>query len=135
MASKPVVARIGKHRYRTSILAAMHEFVVDEPEESGGGNEGPTPSDLMRVSLASCTAITLRMYADRKGWPVEEIVVQVSSESESEVTFFNRSIVIMGSVSQEQQQRLLEIANSCPIHRMLTHPIKISTEINQSPFV
>lgn len=113
----------------------MHEFVVDEPEESGGGNEGPTPSDLMRVSLASCTAITLRMYADRKGWPVEEIVVQVSSESESEVTFFNRSIVIMGSVSQEQQQRLLEIANSCPIHRMLTHPIKISTEINQSPFV
>ena len=79
------------------------------------------------ISLASCTAITLRMYADRKQWNVSKIKVEVASEKMDNKTFFKREILIEGDIKEDQRQRLLQIANSCPVHRVLTNPIEIST--------
>lgn len=124
-----VTATIGKDHYRTEIIAAAKTIVADEPEDVGGTNAGPAPGDFLLVSLASCTAITLRMYADRKKWPVDQIRVEVMSERTEWKTIFTRHIYIDGQVTEEQRQRLLQIADACPVHKVLTHPIEIDTKL------
>ncbi|HZX74041.1 MAG TPA: OsmC family protein [Cyclobacteriaceae bacterium] len=124
-----VTATIGKDHYRTEILATNKIIVADEPEEVGGKNEGPSPGEFLLISLASCTAITLRMYADRKKWEVDNIRVEVASERSEWKTTFTRHIYLDGGLTEEQRQRLLEIANACPVHKVLSHPIEINTQL------
>ena len=124
-----VTAIIGKDHYRTEILAGGKTVVADEPEEVGGKDEGPAPGEFLLISLASCTAITLRMYADRKKWPVDKIRVEVASERSELKTNFIRHVYLEGSLTEEQRQRLLEIANACPVHKVLSHPIEINTKL------
>jgi len=81
------------------------------------------------VSLASCTAITVRMYADRKQWPLEKIRVEVTSERMDKITIFIRHVYFEGALDDEQRNRLLQIANACPVHKALTNPIEIKTEL------
>jgi putative redox protein len=124
-----VTAIIGKDHYRTELIASGKTLVADEPEELGGTNAGPAPGEFLMVSLASCTAITLRMYADRKKWDVSKIKVEVGSEKVDNRTFFLREISLEGNLDEEQRKRLLQIANSCPVHKTLTNPIEINTKL------
>jgi len=122
-----VSATIGKEHYRTELFIAGHTVIADEPQDLGGTDLGPSPGQFLMISLASCTAITLRMYADRKNWEVTKIKVEVSSEKVENKTLFKREISFEGAVDDEQRKRLLQIANSCPVHKTLTNPIEVQT--------
>jgi putative redox protein len=124
-----VIAEIGKDTYKTELTVAGHVLVADEPEELGGTNQGPAPGEFLLLSLASCTAITLRMYANRKNWPVEQIRVEVDFEKIDNKTIFKREIRLVGNLTDEQRTRLLQIANACPVHKTLTNPIEVETKL------
>ena len=124
-----VTALIGKDQYKTELITSAHYLIADEPAEKKGSNLGPDPLEFLLASLASCTAITLRMYADRKKWPVDQIKVDVTSETIEEKTIFKREISFEGTLDESQRTRLLEIANSCPVHKILTNPIEINTNL------
>ena len=107
-----------------------HAWVADEPFEAGGANVGPNPKQLLLSSLGACTAMTLRMYAARKQWPLTEVQVALSFNPDGKPASGNdirRHIVLSGNLSDEQRNRLLEIANACPIHKVLTGEIRIAT--------
>ncbi|MFH7002759.1 OsmC family protein [Flavobacterium bizetiae] len=127
-----ISAQIDTRLYRTEIKSASGNIVIaDEPQEMGGKNLGFSPSELLASSLASCTLITLRMYINRKQWDVSEINIKVDFERDANqnVSLFTRKIEIIGEVDQTQRQRLETIANSCPIHKTLTHSIEIKTTL------
>ena len=119
--------------YTSQVRVNQHEFLVDEPVEKGGKDTGPAPGDYLCAALASCKAITLRMYTQRKKWEVGEIKVSVNLVSGKETvsgnnTFFS-SLNFTGTLDDEQQKRLLVIANSCPLHRLLTKANEVVTTI------
>ena len=120
-----------KERYRTEIQADTHHFIVDEPISMGGKDLGSTPGELISAALASCSSITVKMYADRKGWDLEEAIVEVDfqKDAQSNLTHFRKSISLKGNLDEEQKQKLYEIASKCPIHRLLIHPIEISSKL------
>ena len=122
-------ASIASTHYSVKLQDGRHEFSADEPKDLGGGDTGPAPDELLEASLASCTAITLRMYADRKNWPVAEIDVTVSVERVGTKTIFTRSIQINGGIDETQRQRLLEIAKACPVSKSLLGEVEINSEI------
>lgn len=124
---KIAVATIGKDAYRTEVKARKHSLIVDEPEAVGGKDLGPKPGDLMRMSLASCTAITLSMYSNRKNFDIEQIEVTVSSEEKEGKTIFHSGLTIKGNLQEAQYERLMQIAKLCPVHKMLTNPIEVIT--------
>jgi putative redox protein len=126
---KWVSARIGNDQYRTEIITDTHDFLVDEPVDNGGKDLAPSPGDLLRTSLASCTAITLRMYADRKKFHVDKIEVKVATERNEGKTIFYRKIFITGAIDEAQKERMLQIANACPIHKIMENPNEIQTEL------
>lgn len=126
-----ITAQIGKDRYTTAITARKHRLISDEPEDMGGQDLGFAPQELFAAALASCTIITLRMYADRKGWDVESIAIDVTFDRDvaANVTRLERKIEFTGNLDQTQKERLKVIANSCPIHKTLTNPIEITTTV------
>jgi len=114
------------------VRAGPASFVVDEPVELGGLDLGPTPHELVQAALASCTAQTLRLYANRKGWAIGPLSVEVVLVRQPEATpsdHFVRTISLPADLPQEQRDRLLEIADRCPIHRMLVGAVSIETEV------
>jgi putative redox protein len=128
--SRIVTATIGIEPYETSLSNGVHLIYSDEPNEIGGQNKGPTPQDFLRMSLASCTAITLRMYANRKELNVEKVIVEIRSETVEGKTIFHRNVFVKGTITNEQRERLLKIANACPVHKILTNPIEVNTTIS-----
>ena len=123
-----------RSRYQVEIQAGNHQFISDEPTSIGGDDAGPSPFDLLLASLASCTIITLQMYAGRKQWPLDGVEVQLNIRSDEQVApdgKKHRSSVIemdlsySGPLSMEQIERLNDIATRCPIHRTLTGDVKI----------
>jgi len=127
-----ILAQIDTRLYRTEITSASGNILIsDEPQILGGKNLGLNPTELLAASLASCTVITLRMYINRKQWNVSEINVKIDFERDSErnVSLFTRKIEVIGEVDETQRQRLETIANSCPIHKVLTHSIEIKTTL------
>jgi len=128
--NRTVTATIGRDPFRTELKTSDHTIWSDEPNEAGGKNEGPTPGDLLRMSLASCTAITLRMYADRKKWEVDQIQVTVASEKHKYKTVFTCSIDVSGNLDEAQRKRFQEIAGLCPVHKLLSNPIEIDTKMS-----
>jgi putative redox protein len=118
-------ATIGSEIYQTELVARKHVIVADEPESTGGQDLGPAPGDFLRMGLASCTAITLRMYANRKNMDVQQIKVSVSNSDTTDKTLLKTDIEIIGNVSDQEKERLLLIAKKCPVHKMLTNPIEI----------
>jgi putative redox protein len=124
-----VTAIIGQDHYRTELIASGKTIIADEPVERGGTDVGPSPGEFLMISLASCTAITLRMYADRKKWDVAKIKVEIGSDKVNGKTIFMREIYLEGKLDESQRQRLLQIANSCPVHKTLTNPIEINTKL------
>lgn len=128
-----VVAENGKGRYQQEVIAGQHHLLADEPASVGGADAGPAPFDLLMAALGSCTSMTLRMYAERKELPVRKISVALSHErlqiDGSLRDRINRTITLEGDLSAEQRQRMLEIANKCPIHRAISQPLLIASQL------
>jgi putative redox protein len=127
MAESAVTAHIGSTNFQVLLDDGTHTWLADEPATIGGGDRGPAPEALLLSSLGACTSITLKMYAQRKGWPLAEVHVTLSLEKGDEGSTIDRKIVLEGALSDEQRERLLQIANACPIHKVLTRPIGIRT--------
>jgi uncharacterized OsmC-like protein/alpha/beta superfamily hydrolase len=131
-----VTARTESGGFRTEILANGHALTADEPASVGGTDEGPSPYDLLAAGLAACSSMTLRMYAEHKGWPLEAATVRVLHEKihsadagakGGRLDRFVREIAVEGDLDAEQRQRLLEIAERCPVHRTLHGPVDVVT--------
>jgi putative redox protein len=126
-----IKATIGTQTYKTTIKTANHTIIADEPLTAGGGDLGFSPDELLTASLGACTAATLRMYANRKGWTaLTGVEVNITFNRLAEGSTMERTILLQGDITQEQKERLLYIANRCPIHQTLTHPIDITTIIS-----
>jgi len=123
-------ALIGEDIYKTELAVRTHTLIADEPLDVGGKDLGPRPGDFLRMALASCTAITLRMYANRKKIDVKEIRVKVSNGPFDGKTAYTSHIEIIGNLDEEQRKRLLQIAKLCPVHKALTNPIEIDTNLS-----
>ena len=136
-----VVARTEPAGYRTEIIANGHALVADEPVAVGGTNTGPSPYELLSAALGACTTMTLRMYADRKQWPLEDVEARVrhakvhcvdcgdTENKTSRIDTFSRELVLEGALDDEQKGRLLEIADRCPVHRTLHSKVRVTTTL------
>jgi len=139
--SKTVSVQIGEKGYRSTIVSGDHELIADEPKEMGGGDEGPGPYDLLLASLGACKVMTLRMYADRKGWFLGSVNVTLKHDrihakdcedcetGSGKVDQISVEIELLGDLSDEQRERLLEIADKCPVHRTLMSEIKVRSSL------
>jgi len=109
----------------------QHRVVADEPEDTGGGNEGPNPQELLAASLASCSAITMEMYANRKGWDIGEVVVDVDYEpaQRGSPTKFQMTVKLPKELPEEQRQRLMQIVAKCPVHRTLEGEVMFDEQL------
>lgn len=127
-----IKAHIGEERYKTEIKSANNTIISDEPESFGGKDLGFAPKELLASALAACTCITLRMYANRKGWDLTDIKVEVTFEKDPKEnkSKMMRNIQFFGNLDQAQKTRLVNIADKCPMHQILTNPIEITTELN-----
>lgn len=135
-----VLAQTDKEAFLTQIKAGDFQLLADEPKAQGGQNLGPNPYELLGSALGACTSMTLRMYADRKNWPLESIQVHIDydaqysedvahcDEEKRRMGKFTRRIALKGDLSEKQIQRLMQIADRCPVHRTLEGGVKISTE-------
>ncbi len=115
------MARRNGGRLRHDLEIGEHRLTADEPEGEGGEGAGPSPQELLAASLASCTAITMEMYAQRKGWQVGDVVVDVDYEpaQRGSPTRFVMSVRLPKELPEDQRERLLQIAAKCPVHRTL----------------
>jgi uncharacterized OsmC-like protein len=126
---------------RTEVSAGGHALVADEPESLGGTDEGPNPYDYLLAALGGCTAMTLRMYADRKGWPLESVTVRLSQDrihakdceecetEEGRIDRIRREIELGGPLEEKQRRRLVEIADMCPVHRTLKAEVLVENSL------
>ncbi len=107
--------------FRHSVRVRDHQLTVDEPVDEGGEDAGPTPQELLAASLATCTAITIEMYANRKGWDIGDVAVDVDYEpaQRGSPTRFSMAVRLPKELPDEQRERLMQIAAKCPVHRTL----------------
>jgi putative redox protein len=115
-------------RYHTSMTARTHTFAADEPADVGGADTAPTPVELLMGSLASCTAITLRMYAQRKEWPLEGVDVRVHYTAKPTPSFV-KHITMRGPLDDRQKARMLEIAELCPVAKLLRSGVAMESRL------
>lgn len=119
-------------RYQQKIQAGPHIITADEPKTLGGDGTGATPIGLMLAALGSCTAMTLKMYAERKGYAIEKIETYLRHEKRGDRDYIEREIMIHGkNLTEEQRTRMLQIADMCPVHKMLSGSADISTRARQ----
>ena len=136
-----VTARTGAEGFRTQIFANGFSLTADEPIEYGGSNEGPSPYEYLMAALGACTTMTLQMYARRKSWPLQDALARLSHHKihaedcrdcdsrDERIDKFTRELELLGELDQAQRQKLLEIAEKCPVHRTLTGDIRIETTL------
>lgn len=137
-----VVAEVGFGRYAQVVYDGKHRLAADEPQEAGGLDTGPSPYGLLLAALGACTSMTVRMYAERKKWPVRRIAVRLrhgktygrdcasaADDKPVKIDRIEREIELSGDLSDEQRQRLLEIANKCPVHQTLERRNEIVTAL------
>ena len=123
-------AHITQEIYKTELKSLSgNTLISDEPLDKGGKDLGFSPKELLTASLAACTTITLRMYANHKQWDLQEvnIAVEMERDEDNNKTIITRKIEFIGNLDDEQRKRLITIANSCPVHKILTNPIELNT--------
>lgn len=128
------VSENGAGRYQQTVRTGRHELVADEPVDAGGDDAGLAPYDFLMAALGACTSMTLRMYAERKALPLRRVHVELRHEKirnadQPPVDRIERVITLEGDLTPEQRQRMLEIANKCPMYRTLTSNIQIESTI------
>jgi uncharacterized OsmC-like protein/fermentation-respiration switch protein FrsA (DUF1100 family) len=139
-----VVVKTGHGKFGTEVHTRNHRFVADEPTSYGGDDTGPTPYDLLNAALGTCTAMTMKMYADKKGWPLEGVTVEVTHERNHkeecdhveameegrQMQALNRRIALHGEdLDEDQRRRIIEIADKCPVHRTLEGELHVHTVV------
>ena len=124
-----VTAIIGSENYKTTIKTSSSEFITDMPEAEGGKNTGPKPKELLGAALAGCVTMTVKMYANRSNWPLEEVHVDVEVDTETNpgTTIFRKKVSFTGDLTEDQIKRLHLIASKCPINKLLQNPITVET--------
>jgi putative redox protein len=138
-----VTVRTGSEGFYTELFANGHALVADEPKTYGGTDLGPSPYEYLLSALGACTTMTVQMYARRKKWPLESAVVRLShekihaedcqncEEKIGKIDRFDRELELNGDLSTEQRQRLLEIAERCPVHRTLHAQVEVVTRLKE----
>ena len=133
MSDVVIVAENGQGRYQQTVEIGQHRLIADEPVNVGGNDAGPAPFDFLMAGLGACTSMTSRMYAERKGLSLTGIsvalrhsTIDVDGRSRDQIS---RDITLSGELSDEARQRLLEIANKCPVHRALTQSVMIESRL------
>lgn len=127
-----VIAHLDKQNYQTKIIAGNNQIIADEPKALGGGDSGFSPYELLASSLASCTAITLRMYSSQKNWDLGQVSIEITMEKDpksAKVTFFRTLSFENKDLDQDQLTRLHTIAGKCPVHKILSSEIHIQTQV------
>jgi putative redox protein len=136
-----IVKETGEGRFAQAVVLGKHTFVGDEPVAAGGGDLGPSPYEFLLAALGTCTSITLRMYADLKKIPLERVIVKLSHQKihaedckdcdkpTALIDHIDRIIELQGDLTEEQREKLLEIANKCPVHKTLTSKVSITTAL------
>ena len=134
-----VVASTGAGPFEQALLDGRHSLLADEPVSVGGGDSGPGPYELLLMALGGCTSMTVQLYAARKKWPLEQVVVRLKhakvhaedcadcESSKSRIDRIDKSLEFIGPLDEAQRGRLVEIAGQCPVHRTLTSKIDIRT--------
>ncbi|MCC5940187.1 MAG: OsmC family protein [Balneolaceae bacterium] len=140
---KIIHIHLGPDNYKTVMTAGKHELISDEPKNIGGSDEGPDPYDYLLMSLGSCTVITVRMYAERKGWKIEDIFMEMRhskdyaedckdcDDPKAKIDVIEKEIIIKGDLSDEQLERLLEISKKCPVHKTLQGDLELKSTISR----
>jgi len=133
MSGKVTVTENGQGRYQQTVSAGQHTLLAGEPASMGGDDAGPAPFDYLLAALGACTSITLRMYAERKGLPLTGVSVELAHDKVDidgvQRDRISRSITLNGDLSEEQRQRMLEIAGKCPVARTLSQPILLENSL------
>jgi putative redox protein len=118
----------GEGKLQQIIEIGPHRILADEPRTVGGEETGPTPHDLLAAALGACTALTVTMYARHKKIDLQDVEVEIEHEQQNDAYVLRRRIRYVGDLSLEQHERLIEITNKCPLHKILSGQIKIETE-------
>ena len=138
---RSVVVKAGPSRFGQNISVGPHLLQADEPRDVGGNDEGPNPYELLLAALGACTSMTVRIYAERKQWPLQGVQVRLAhsrihaedcAECDTKQGMLDRieaEITFIGDLSDDQRHRLLEIANICPVHRTLVSEVQILTRL------
>ncbi|SED91481.1 putative redox protein [Rhizobiales bacterium GAS191] len=136
-----IVASTGQGALQQALLDGRHMLLADEPASAGGGDTGPGPYELLLMALGSCSSMTVHLYAGRKNWPLQQVIVTLRHERvhaedcancadpKARIDRIHKRIELIGSLDDTQRARLVEIANQCPVHRTLTSKIDIRTEL------
>jgi putative redox protein len=129
--SQVVVASIGRTPYTVRLAAGGHVLAADEPGDAGGADAGPDPFALLLCSLASCILITMRMYASRKNWPLDGVEARLipTRKAAQPLEAVHIELTLRGDLSDEQRERLLDIAGRCPVHRTLEPSVRVTREL------
>jgi putative redox protein len=124
-------ARRNGGKFRHEIDVRQHEMLADEPKDHGGEDAAPNPQELLAASLASCTAITMEMYAERKGWDIGEVIVDVDYEpaQRGSPTKFEMVVKLPKELPEDQREKLMQIAAKCPVHRTLEGEVMFDARV------
>ncbi len=129
MSNTTITCLLQSQNYTCLISDGKHQTFADEPASLGGVDKGFTPNALLAASLASCTTITMKMYVDRKGWPIQNLSVKIEEKMFGEKLHLHRKIQFNSNLDSAQISRILKIADKCPVHKTLSPTVHITTEL------